>query len=97
MHKFTEEQKQNQMERSGNFIDMSDVPAVPSIWETSLLEIILPIGFRDHAKINGMVFIIFPPPLKCQLTKSKIKTMLIAFFDSNVFLARVKLSAMRVF
>ncbi|GBN06471.1 hypothetical protein AVEN_177229-1 [Araneus ventricosus] len=30
-----------------------------------------------------MVFIVVPPPKKCRLTKSRIKTLLIAFFYSK--------------
>lgn len=46
-------------------------------------DLVLPIRSRDQATIDGMVFIVFPAFQKSWLIKSKIKTMLIAFFDSN--------------
>ena len=83
-HKLTDEQKAKQMETSGDFITMCDQD--PSFLRTIITgDETWCYQFDPESKWQSMEW--HSPsslrPKKSRLQKSKVKTVLIAFFDSN--------------
>ncbi|GBM99349.1 hypothetical protein AVEN_111917-1 [Araneus ventricosus] len=80
-HKLSDEQKQHRMETSGDFIDR-----IPQFLETIVTgDELWCYQYDPETKRQSMEWcsLSFPPPKKCRLTKFRIKTLLIAFFDSK--------------
>ncbi|GBM28261.1 Mariner Mos1 transposase [Araneus ventricosus] len=83
-HKLSDEQKQHQMETCGDFIDACD--RNPQFLETIVTgDELWCYQYVPEIKRQSMEWCSSSSPLpkKCRLTKSRIKTLLIAFFDSN--------------
>ncbi|GBM56331.1 hypothetical protein AVEN_60313-1 [Araneus ventricosus] len=83
-HKLSDEQKQHRMETSGDFIDACD--RNPQFLETIVKGDESWCYQHDpETKRQSMEWCssLSPPPKKCRLTKYRIKTLLIAFFDSK--------------
>ena len=83
-HKLTDEQKAKRMETSGDFISLCDHD--PLLWKTSSREM-TPDATSSQRNQNGNrcrgVHRPSPRPKKNRLQKSKVKTLLIAFFDNK--------------
>ncbi|GBN57867.1 hypothetical protein AVEN_86400-1 [Araneus ventricosus] len=83
-NKLSDEQKQHRMKTSGDFINARDQ-------NLQFLETIVTgddswcYQYDQETKRQSMEWCSSssPPPKKCRLTKSRIKTLLIAFFDSK--------------
>ena len=82
-HKLTDERKAKGMETSGDFISM--YARIHCSWKTPSWEMrmILPVRSGIKTAIDGVVFTYFPATKKSRLQKSKVKTLLIAFFDNK--------------
>ena len=83
-HKLTDEQKAKRMETTGDFITMCDQD--PSFLQTIITgDETWCYQFDPESKWQSMEWHSpsSPQPKKSHLRKSKVKTMLIAFFDSN--------------
>ncbi|GBO29466.1 Mariner Mos1 transposase [Araneus ventricosus] len=84
-HKLSDEQKQHRMETSGDFIDVCD--RNPQFLETIVTgDESRCYQYDPETKRQSMEWCSSSSPLlpkKCRLTKSRIKTLLIAFFDSK--------------
>ncbi|GBO02757.1 Histone-lysine N-methyltransferase SETMAR [Araneus ventricosus] len=82
-HKLSDEQKQHQMETCGGFIDACD--RNPQFLETIVTgDELWCYQYDPETKRQSMEWCsASSPPKKCRLTKSRTKTLLIAFFDSK--------------
>ncbi|GBN79472.1 hypothetical protein AVEN_131700-1 [Araneus ventricosus] len=83
-HKLSDEQKQHRMQTSGDFIDACD--RNPQFLETIVTgDESWFYQYDPETKRQSMEWCSSSSPLpkKCRLTKSRIKTLLIAFFDSK--------------
>lgn len=83
-HSLSDEQKQYRMETSGDFIDMCD--RNPQVLETIITgDESWCYQYDPETKRQSMAWCSTssPPPKKSRLTKYRIKTLLIVFFDSK--------------